>query len=168
MKETFTNNLEIAMDWIYKQGGFLTVGNMGNANTMTISWGSIGYMWRKPMFIVLVREERYTNEFLKDGDTYTVSIPYGDTLKDALKICGSTSGRNTNKEKRANIKFINGKEINTPVIYGCNKYYECKIILKQPIDLDKLNEKDKEIFYKDGNTKHILYFGEIISEYENN
>lgn len=47
MQETFTNNIEEALDNLYVGGAFFTVGDSVKANTMTISWGSIGYMWEK-------------------------------------------------------------------------------------------------------------------------
>ena len=29
-------------------------------NTMTISWGYIGFSWNKPYFVAMVRPQRYT------------------------------------------------------------------------------------------------------------
>ena len=165
MKETFTNGIEEAFDNLYTKGAFFTVGDEKKANTMTISWGSIGYMWRKPMFMAMIRESRYSNEFLGLGETYTVSIPYGDNKKAALGICGSKSGRDIDKEKEANIKFIPGRMVSTPVIEGCEKYYECKIVLKQEIDFNGMKEEVQKDFYPENETKHILYFGEIVAEY---
>ncbi|MGL5479008.1 MAG: flavin reductase family protein, partial [Clostridium sp.] len=78
MKDTFTFNLEESMDNLYKGGAFLTASKDGKVNTMTISWGSVGYMFRKPVFMALVRDSRYTNEFLKDGEEFTISIPKED------------------------------------------------------------------------------------------
>ena len=46
MKETFTNNIEETLDNLYIGGAFFTVGDNSKVNTMTISWGSIGYMWK--------------------------------------------------------------------------------------------------------------------------
>lgn len=166
MQNTFTNLLEKSMDDLYTTGAFLTVGDSNKANTMTISWGSVGYMWRKPVFMVLVRESRYTKEFLNTGTEFTVSIPGEvDKLKKALKICGSKSGRDVDKEKEADIEFINGKVVQAPVIKDCEKYYECKILLSQEMDLNKLNDQIAETFYKNGEDKHILYFGEIVESY---
>lgn len=165
MKDTFTFGLEEAFDNLYKKGAFFTVGDDKKANTMTISWGSVGFMWRKPMFMALIRTSRYSNEFLELGANYTISIPYGDKMKKALSICGTKSGRDIDKEKEANIKFIPGKSVKTPVIEGCEKYYECKVVLKQEMDFDNLNTEIKDTCYAEGEAKHILYFGEILKEY---
>ncbi|MDY6012807.1 flavin reductase family protein [Clostridium sp.] len=146
-------------------GAFLTAGDLNDANTMTISWGSIGYMWRKPVFMALVRESRYTNEFLESKDTFTVSIPYDNNLKEALKICGTKSGRDINKEEVACIKFVKSKNVEAPVVEGCNKYYECKILYKNKMDLNNFDKDLLDTFYNDKNVEHVLYFGEIVEEY---
>lgn len=165
MENTFTNNMEIAFDNLYKKGAFLTVGDKNKANTMTISWGSIGFMWRKPIFMAMVRESRYSNEFLDLGKEYTISIPFEGNKKEALAICGSKSGRDIDKEKMAGIKFIPSKKVEAPIIEGCEKYYECKILFKQEMNLENMNEEIIKSCYGEGETKHILYFGEIVSEY---
>ena len=165
MKDTFTFQMEEAFDNLYKTGAFFTAGNGEKANTMEISWGTIGFMWRKPIFMAMIRESRYTSKFLDLGKSFTISIPYNDDMKKALAICGKTSGRDTDKEKAAGIKFIPSKSVEAPVIEGCNKYYECKIMLKQPIDYNTLNPEIKKAIYPENETNHILFFGEIVEEY---
>lgn len=164
MKNKFTENLENAMDDLHLEGAFFTAGNKEKANTMTISWGSVGYMWRKPIFTALIRTNRYTNEFLDLGETYTISVPEIGTKKEALTICGTKSGRDIDKEKEADIKFIDSKVVETPIVEGCNRYFECKIIYKQEIDLENMDKNIAETFYSK-DAKHILYFGEIVEEY---
>ena len=34
-------------------------------NTMTASWGGIGWLWNKPVVFVFIRSERYTYEFME-------------------------------------------------------------------------------------------------------
>ena len=84
MIDKFTENIENVMDNIYLEGAFFTAGDKAKANTMTISWGSIGYMWRKPMFMALIRTNRYTNEFLD-----LISIYVTASLKALGEITGS-------------------------------------------------------------------------------
>jgi flavin reductase (DIM6/NTAB) family NADH-FMN oxidoreductase RutF len=165
MNDTFTNGIEESMDNLFNLGAFLTAGNIEKANTMTVSWGSIGYMWKKPMFMILVRQTRYTKEFLDNGNEFTISIPYGDELKKALGICGSKSGRDIDKEEVANIKHVQAKNVIAPIVEGCNKYYECKVVFKQDMDLDNIDEAIKAQCYKEGESEHTLYFGEIVEQY---
>ncbi len=45
--------------------GILLTSKLGEkVNTMTIGWGMIGVEWGKPVFITLVRESRFTKEYL--------------------------------------------------------------------------------------------------------
>ena len=38
------------------------------ANTMTASWGGIGWLWNKPVVFVFIRSERYTYEFMEENE----------------------------------------------------------------------------------------------------
>jgi hypothetical protein len=38
-----------------QKGAFLTVKSGTQVNMMTIAWGSLGFMWNKPMFTAMVR-----------------------------------------------------------------------------------------------------------------
>lgn len=80
----FTSNLENAMNHLHKKGAFLTVENQEKVNTMTISWGNIGYQWNKPIFTVLVRKSRHTYEMLEKGAEFSISIPLNDNFKESL------------------------------------------------------------------------------------
>lgn len=161
----FNKNLDVAMEYLHKQGAFLTSKSNGKVNTMTISWGSVGFMWGKPVFMALVRPQRYTNEFIETSKSFTVSIPFNNNFKKALGICGSKSGRDIDKEKEANITFVDGKNEKFTVIDGCDVYYECKVLYNSRLKTEELPKDIKDNFYGNGDT-HILYFAEIVNCYE--
>ncbi|SFB00492.1 flavin reductase family protein [Clostridium frigidicarnis] len=161
----FYNNLGMAMENLIKRGAFLTCKTGEKINTMTISWGYVGFSWRKPYFVAMVRPERYTNKFMNEGEDFTISIPYSDDMKNALMICGTKSGRNIDKEKEANIEFISSKSVKSPIINNCNMYYECKVSYVDPLKSDNLPKDIKEKFYN-GDGDHIMYYGEIVNSYE--
>ncbi len=144
------------------EGAFLTAGNNERCNVMTIGWGSIGYIWRKPMFTVLVRPSRYTHGFM-DGGEFTVSVPLGD-MKKALAVCGSKSGRDTDKGKAAGLKLRAGQKVATPVVEGCGLYYECKVVYKYDLVPGQLAADINADCYKDGD-HHTVYVGEIVAAY---
>ncbi|NOW90519.1 flavin reductase (DIM6/NTAB) family NADH-FMN oxidoreductase RutF [Clostridium beijerinckii] len=162
MKNSFSFDMENTIDNMKVSGAFLTSGDKNKSNTMTISWGCIGYMIKKPIFVAMVSNIRYTKEFIDKNNTFTVSIPYNKSKEKALKICGHNSGRDMNKEIEADIKFVQAKSIDSPIVEGCDRYYECKIVFKQEIDLEKV---DDTMIYGDNEAKHTIYFGEIIEEY---
>ena len=58
------------MDWkelsfnpftkISKQWMLVTAGSEEKSNTMTASWGGVGFIWNKPVSFIFIRPQRYT------------------------------------------------------------------------------------------------------------
>lgn len=161
----FTENIEKAMEYLHRNGAFLTVKNGDNINTMTISWGNIGFEWARPIFTVLVRKSRYTHEFLNNSNEFTVSIPLNNSLNKELAYCGSKSGKDVDKIRSCSLTLQDAKVTSTPIIGNCGMYYECKIVYHQEMDLNNLSNDIKEKFYN-ADEKHELYYGEIVSCYQ--
>ena len=65
-------------------------------NTMTASWGGTGILWGKPVAFCFIRPQRYTYTFTEAGNHLTLSFFHGKK-RDALKLCGSRSGRDCDK-----------------------------------------------------------------------
>ena len=82
----------------------------GKVNAMTIGWGTLGIEWSKPIFILFVRESRYTMEMLEKNPEFTINIPMGDVDKNILKMCGTKSGRDMDK-----IKELGKQPSTTPI-----------------------------------------------------
>ena len=87
---------EDALNLIGKQWMLVTAGTSEKFNTMTASWGGLGWLWNKPVAFVFIRPERYTHGFIEASDCMTLSF-YGEEYREALKICGTKSGRDTDK-----------------------------------------------------------------------
>lgn len=147
---------------ILSRGAFLSAGAAGKSNTMTIGWGSIGFIWGKPMFTVMVRPSRYTYAFIEAGGEFTVSLPLGG-MQAALNICGTQSGRDTDKIAVAGLRLADGQKVAAPVVAGCGLYYECQVVYKQAM-VPAAAGKVKNQWYPEGNF-HTLYFGEIVAAY---
>ncbi len=147
------------------KGVFITVKDeSGNANTMTIAWGHIGVVWSKPVFIAYVRYSRYTYDVLLNANDFTINVPKEGTLKEALKIAGSKSGRDIDKAKAANITFVPSKQVKSPVIKECDLQYECNIIYTQTQEPALIPDDIKASHYKTHDT-HIVFYGEILDSY---
>jgi len=145
------------------KGAFLTVKDKdGNLNTMTIAWGSLGYMWRKPIFITMVRYSRHTYKLIENSDNFTVSFPLNGQLKEMLAFCGTKSGRDVDKFESGEITPLNSTIVETPVIKECDLHLECKIVYKQPVDPQYFSE-DITAIYGEEKDYHVLYYGEIVS-----
>ena len=147
------------------KGVFFTVKNGDKVNTMTIGWGSLSQYWGQEIFIAPIRHSRYTFEFLKNTDEFTISVPTNNQFDEALKICGTVSGRNEDKFKKADLKLKDAKEISTPVIDGCDIYYECKILSFTDLNKEDLDKETQEKWYQSGDM-HRLYFAKIVACYK--
>ena len=81
----------IGKDWM-----LVTAGTKERFNTMTASWGGLGWLWNKPVAFVFIRPERYTHEFIEASPRLTLSF-YPENCRKALQLCGTKSGRDTDK-----------------------------------------------------------------------
>jgi flavin reductase (DIM6/NTAB) family NADH-FMN oxidoreductase RutF len=81
----------------------------GDVNTMTASWGGMGVIWRDPSFVCVIRPQRYTYEFSENADILTLSF-FDEKYRDALKICGTKSGRDGNKIAEAGLTVVHDGE----------------------------------------------------------
>lgn len=159
---TYNEQADKAMEFLTK-GAFLSTAADGQVNTMTISWGSIGFAWHRPIFMALVRPSRHSYGLLEKSQEFTVSIPFTD-MKEALALCGSKSGRDMDKFAAAGLTAVPARQVTAPVVGGCGIYYECKVVLAQDIAPEKLAEICKSAHYANGDY-HRLYFAEIVACY---
>ncbi|NDL67104.1 flavin reductase family protein [Anaerotalea alkaliphila] len=166
MKKTFVNHLDHIRETEEQlaKGAFLTVQADGIPNTMTISWGSVGHMWNRPIFTVMVRPQRRTFELLEKAGHFTVSLPVGQGMEEALAYCGSNSGRDRNKFKECDLHLEEGEKVDSPVISNARLHYECQVVAKHPLTEEGLDPELVEKFYprKD---YHMMFYGKILSCY---
>ncbi|MFI3244590.1 MAG: flavin reductase family protein, partial [Akkermansia sp.] len=65
---------------IGKQWMMITAGTLGadgessTCNTMTASWGGLGYMWNRPVAYVFVRPNRHTAPLIDANESFTLSF----------------------------------------------------------------------------------------------
>ncbi len=85
-----------------KQWMLVTASYRDRMNTMTASWGGLGVLWNVPVAYVFVRPQRFTQTLLSQNNLFTVSF-YNEAQRDALKLCGAQSGRDTDKVANAGL-----------------------------------------------------------------
>lgn len=90
---------ENVFNLIGKEWMLISAGTPEHFNTMTASWGGIGWLWNKPVAFVFVRPERYTFEFTEKEEMMTLSFLGTDSHRDIYAYCGSHSGRHEDKAK---------------------------------------------------------------------
>ena len=143
---------------IGKEWMLITAGREGAYNTMTASWGGLGVLWNTDVSFIFVRPQRYTYEFLEKEKYYSLSF-FDPGFKRALQMCGSRSGRDSDKVKEAGL---------TPVFDAPAPYFgeaELTMVCRKMYthDLEPGRFLDPAIAgnYQAGDY-HRLYIGEII------
>lgn len=148
----------IGDDWF-----LFTAGNEENYNTMTASWGSMGIFWHKPFVTCFIRPTRHTFSFIEESDIFSLSF-FNEEYRDVLKLCGSKSGRDTDKVGDTGITPVLLKEggicfEEARLVFECQKIYfdDLKPIFMLPDGIDDKIYPNKDY--------HRMYFGEIIGVY---
>ncbi len=160
---SYLENLDSIMESLTR-GAFLTVKSEDSVNTMTIGWATIGFIWRKEVFMVAVRDSRYTFSLIEKSSDFTVTIPIDTSSKDAVMFCGTKSGRDYDKFIECGLQTRKAVAVDSPIIDIPGIHYECNIIYKSAMDKTNLDEKLEKLY--PANDYHTLYFGEILACYQ--
>ena len=158
-KEINVNELEMnPFTKISKQWMLITAGNEEKANTMTASWGSVGFIWNKNALTMYIRPQRYTKEFVDANDTFTVSFLPGQ-YREALNLCGKISGREEDKITKAGLTIA--YEDGTPYFEEAELVFVCKKMYVQEMKEECLEDASFDATYYPNKDYHYLYIAEI-------
>lgn len=142
-------------DWM-----LITAGNDQQFNMMTASSGGLGSLFGKPVAFSFIIPSRYTCQLMEKSDTYTLTF-YTEAYRDALKLCGSKSGKEVDKVKATGLTPIttpSGSKAFSEawLIIECRKTV-AQSITPEALSSDKLKEEwaEKQL-YK-------MFIGEIIN-----
>lgn len=143
----------IGKDWM-----LVTSGDKESYNTMTASWGSIGIMWNKPCAFTFIRPQRYTFEFMEKNEYYTLSV-YGDEFKDALRLCGTKSGRDIDKAAETGLTPVFDEK--APYFSQARLVLVCRKLYAQDLNEESIVDKSIKSNYA-ANDYHRMYVSEIV------
>ncbi|MGI6793572.1 flavin reductase family protein [Bacteroides sp. KG68] len=154
-------------------GGLVTTWSGDKINSMVIEWGTLGFNWGRPVFVCYVRQSRFTREMLDSNPEFTINLPVNEYDKRIIRVCGSKSGRDTDKVAELGLTLIGGSKVSAPAIKEVPLTLECKVIYRQEQDHTLLPMTLQKRFYPDIPTRnhdnaedeHIVYFGEIVDAY---
>jgi len=143
----------IGKDWF-----LVTAVRNGVCNTMTASWGGLGIIWNKKVVYVLIRPQRYTNEFVDHADTFSLSV-LDNSYRKALNYLGTVSGRDEDKIKKSGLTTVMENE--TAFFEEAHTVFLCKKLFAQ--NFTEASFIDRELIPKNYPAKdfHILYIAEI-------
>jgi len=147
----------------FQEGLVLLVsqGRQGPPDAMAIGWGTIGVIWSRPVFIVLVRPSRFTYGLIQETGEFTVNVAPPE-LKSVATYCGTVSGRDHNKFAEKNLTALPSEKIRTPIIKECTIHFEGRVIHKNDLIPSEIEKTIIPQFYGGGDF-HRLYFGEILA-----
>lgn len=157
---------EDALNLIGKQWMLVTAGTSESFNTMTASWGGLGWLWNKPVAFVFIRPERFTHGFIEASDCMTLSF-YGEEHREALKVCGTKSGRDIDKVAATGLTPVELESGNMTfgearLTLDCRKLFKTSMQEANFIDTELLDK-----WYGTHGGLHDVYVVEIENVYTN-
>lgn len=142
-------------DWM-----LITAGNDEKFNMMTASWGGLGRLYEKPVAICFINPMRYTYQLMEKNDTYTLTF-YTEAYRDALRYCGSNSGKSADKVKGSGLTPVTTPE-GSKAFSEAWLIIECRKLVSQSLTPEAIsNEEVKEQWA--GKQLHKMFIGEIIN-----
>lgn len=148
---------------IGKEWMLITAGKENDYNTMTASWGNLGFLWNKPVATIYLRPQRYTKEFVDKNERFTLSF-FGSSHREALSFCGSHSGRDVDKAKETGL---------APILLDQQVAFEqaklvmiCKKLYRQDMAPDCFLHRDLLAENYPNHDLHTIYIGEIEAIYK--
>ncbi|MBQ8824829.1 MAG: flavin reductase [Ruminococcus sp.] len=149
---------EIGSDWY-----LLTAGTLENYNTMTASWGFMGFMWGTPSFSCGVRTNRHTFSFMEENEYFTASF-FDESYRSALQFCGTRSGRDYDKAKETGLTPI---QLDEGVSFEeAKKVIVCRKQFASMMDESSFTSPETYQKWYSKDPCHKQYIGEIVAIYE--
>ena len=153
-----------------KMPAVLSAGNKDSHNSCVIGWGLLGVAWSRPLFIVYVKPDRYTYQFMETTEFFTVNF-IKKSLYKKFRIYGNKSGRDINKEEEsgAQIQYLDNGGI---TFKEAEEVYVCKVMAKTYFDEKNLSKEIIDFYdkasglIKQTKEPHGVYIGEIIAHYK--
>jgi flavin reductase (DIM6/NTAB) family NADH-FMN oxidoreductase RutF len=133
----------------------------GLYNFMTVGWGALGYMWKKPLALIVVRPTRYTYEFLERYPDFTLNL-FPERYAEQVAWCGAHSGREVDTVRHSGLTPTAGRRAAAPVFAEAELALECRKTY-----FSDLRPEHFLAEYIEGNYPrkdyHRMYCGEILA-----
>ena len=106
-REIPPTELENAIQKIGKKWMLITAYDEANqrTNAMTASWGALGVLWSKSICVCFVRPQRHTYTLMEQNERCSIAF-LGEEYREALRLCGSKSGRDGDKLAAAGLGSV--------------------------------------------------------------
>ncbi len=147
----------IGRDWMLITAAGKDKKGKETVNTMTASWGGMGVLWNKPVAFCFIRPQRYTFELTEQSDSLSLSF-FGEEYRAALRLCGTKSGRDTDKFAEAGL--TPAWKDDTPYVDEARLVLLCRKLYADDLKEGAFIDKSLLSNYKDGDF-HRMYVVEI-------
>ena len=147
-----------------KHGGIIccVVDDEGNTNAITLGWGLIGpHYGSNPIVAIAVCPPRFSFRFLEETGEFVLAIP-GDDQRPAADLCGTESGRDTDKFEAAGLTRLPSQHVSAPSVAECPINVECRTYTKVSPPHFLLTEKHRAAPL---DRQHTIYFAEVLGTY---
>lgn len=104
------------------------VGRDGKPNIITLGW-EMQTSIEPLMFAISVAYKRHSFRLLEEVGEFVLAWP-PETMADSAMICGTKSGRDTDKFRETGLLALKPSKVKPPLIAGCFANFECKVVGK--------------------------------------
>ena len=112
-------------------------------NVITIAWHCT-ISKNPPLYGISVAPQRYSHELIANSKEFVINfMEY--SLVEKVQLCGTHTGKNTDKIDKANLTLVDSKKISTKAIKESYACFECRLF-------DKINLGD-----------HTFFVGEVLN-----
>jgi flavin reductase (DIM6/NTAB) family NADH-FMN oxidoreductase RutF len=133
-------------------------------NPMTVSWGGFGTLWNRPVATVFVRPTRYTFGLLNGEPEFTLNF-LPESMRPALELCGSRSGRDGDKWVAGGITPEPSGAVKVPRVRDARRVLECRVLATLDLDPGRFLDPTIEDLYP-AKDYHRVYLGEVLAAWE--
>lgn len=138
----------------------IATGKGDSVNAMTVSHGSIGQLWHRPVVSIYISSSRYTHELLMNNEYFTVNA-FPDECDSVLQYLGTHSGRDGDKLSAAGLT-LERTELGNPTFREANLIIECRKIYAEPFVRERLDSTALSML-SNGTGMHTMFVGEIVN-----
>lgn len=164
MRRIEIQNLTLRPFHILDKEWALLVAGREKPNPMTVSWGGLGTLWNRPVATVYVRPTRFTFGVLNAEPEFTLNV-LPESLRPALELCGSRSGRDTDKWAAAGIAPEPSEAVGIPRVRGARLALECRVLATLDLDPARFLDPAVDELYP-AKDYHRVYWGEVLGAWE--
>jgi flavin reductase (DIM6/NTAB) family NADH-FMN oxidoreductase RutF len=103
----------------------VTADDSGRPDVITLGW-AMPTSGVPPMWAISVGHTRYSHELVEKGEEFVLAFPSVEMIE-ACHLCGTKSGRDTDKIVAAGLRTEPAKIVRPPLLAGCLANFECRL-----------------------------------------